>query len=131
MLSTLACVRLNKFACFKLNYSLFVLLWQCFLSFCILLHDFFMCSFTSFSLAFSLVENQEIFKMRTRMMDVKENMKGKHIKFHCEACYLEGIKIKETQKHVYKCKHLNTKVKQINTKKYLAAKYQRQRKSLK
>ena len=49
-------------------------------------------------------------KMRTRMIDVKENMIGTHIKFHCEACHLEGIKTKETQKHVYKCKHFNTKV---------------------
>ena len=64
----------------------------------------------------TVIEKQDIFKMRTRMLDIKENMKGKHSNFHCEACQLKGIKKRETQKHVYKCKNLNTKGRQIKYK---------------
>ena len=78
-----------------------------------------------------IVEKQDIFKMRTRMMNIKENMKRKHIKFHCEACHLEGIKIKETQKHVYKCKYLNTKVRQIKYKEIFGSKISKMKKVIK
>ena len=65
---------------------------------------------------FTVIKKQDIFKMRTRMLDIKENMKGKHSNFHCEACQLKGIKKRETQKHVYKCKKFNIKVRQIRYK---------------
>ena len=43
-----------------------------------------------------------IFKLRTRMTDVKDNFKGKHEKFECEICKEE----KETQHHILKCNKL-------------------------
>ena len=55
----------------------------------------------------TIKEKQDIFKMRTRMIDIKENMKGNYVNVNCEACKLKGINRKETQKHVYKCIQLN------------------------
>ena len=54
--------------------------------------------------------------MRTRTIDIKENMKQKHDNPYCEACRLKGIKKKETQKHVYKCTQLNSKMRKIKYK---------------
>ena len=62
-----------------------------------------------------LYEKQDIFKIRSRMVDVKENMKGKHVNFKCEACKKIGKRKTETQEHVYKCKQLN---KERNTVSY-------------
>ena len=76
-------------------------------------------------------EKQDMLKMRTRIIDVKENMKGTHIKFHCEACPLEGIETKETQKHVYKCKHFNTKVRRIKYKEIFGSKISKMKKIVK
>ena len=56
-----------------------------------------------------LSQKQNIFKMRSRMLDLKENMKGKHLSFKCEACKKKGKRKTETQQHVYKCKQLNNK----------------------
>ena len=67
-------------------------------------------------------EKQDIFRMRTRMIDIKENMKGKHTNFQCEACHVKGIKKKETQKYVYKCTYLNTERRTIKYKEIFGSK---------
>ena len=54
-----------------------------------------------------LQEKQDMFKMRSRMIDIGENMRGKSTNFKCEACKKNGKKKKETQPHIYKCKHFN------------------------
>ena len=57
-------------------------------------------------------EVQEIFKLRSRVSDVKTNYKGKYESFQCEAC--QHIEIEEeSQKHIMKCKILN-KTKKIS-----------------
>ena len=55
----------------------------------------------------NIKEKKSIFKIRTRMIDIKENFKNKHKNFKCDACKLKGINKTETQKHIYKCKELN------------------------
>ena len=49
-------------------------------------------------------EAQEIFKMRSRVSDVKINFKGKYETFDCESC---NDKEEESQKHILQCKSLN------------------------
>ena len=70
----------------------------------------------------TIKEKQDIFKMRARMIDIKENMKGNYVNFNCEACKLKGINRKETQKHVYKCSNLIKEKEKKSTKKYLETK---------
>ena len=51
-------------------------------------------------------EVQEIFKLRSRVSDVKTNYKGKYESFQCEAC--QHIEFEEeSQKHIMICKILN------------------------
>ena len=49
-------------------------------------------------------EAQEIFKLRSRMSDVKSNYKGKYESLKCEMC---DENEDETQKHILICKRLN------------------------
>ena len=70
----------------------------------------------------SIKEKQDIFKMRTRMIDIKENMKGNHFNFDCDACKLKGIRRKETQRHVYKCIQLNKRKRTIKYKEIFGSK---------
>ena len=49
-------------------------------------------------------EAQEIFKLRSRMSDVKSNYKGKYESLKCEMC---DENEDETQKHILICKSLN------------------------
>ena len=51
-----------------------------------------------------LEEAQEIFKMRSRMSEVKTNFKGKYEDFECKIC---DTKEYETQQHILKCEVLN------------------------
>ena len=51
-----------------------------------------------------LEEAQEIFKMRSRMSEVKTNFKGKYEDFECKVC---DTKEYETQQHILECKILN------------------------
>ena len=48
-------------------------------------------------------EAQLIFKMRCRVTEVKNNMKGSYENLECTACGLE----EENQKHILECKILN------------------------
>ena len=50
-------------------------------------------------------EAQEIFKLRSRVSDVKINFRGKYENFECEICMEED----ETQKHIIYCKEINKK----------------------
>ena len=45
---------------------------------------------------------QLIFQMRSKVTNLKMNMKGKYETFECGACLLEN----ESQKHVYECKEI-------------------------
>ena len=45
---------------------------------------------------------QTIFKIRSRVMNVKMNMKGIYDTYECEVCLMED----ESQKHVYECKEI-------------------------
>ena len=54
-------------------------------------------------LKIKLEEAQEIFKMRSRVSDVKTNFKGKYENFECEICKDEY----ETQQHIIECKEIN------------------------
>ena len=45
---------------------------------------------------------QMIFQIRSKVMDLKMNMKGNHEKFECSVCFLE----EESQEHVYQCKNI-------------------------
>ena len=49
-------------------------------------------------------EAQEIFKLRSRVSDVKMNFKGKYESLECEACQENE---EESQQHVINCKILN------------------------
>ena len=51
-----------------------------------------------------LEEAQEIFKMRSRMSDVKNNFRGKYENFECNIC---NTKEYETQQHILECKEIN------------------------
>ena len=48
-------------------------------------------------------EAQEIFRMRSRVADVKTNFKAKYESFECDVCKKE----EETQKHVIECTEIN------------------------
>ena len=51
-------------------------------------------------------EAQEIFRLRSRVSNVKTNFKSNYDTLECEACYDED---EESQKHVLQCKILNEK----------------------
>ena len=52
----------------------------------------------------NLEEAQVIFKMRSRMTEVKANFKGKYENFECNAC---STKEYESQQHIIECKEIN------------------------
>ena len=54
-------------------------------------------------LKMKMEEAQEIFRMRSRVADVKTNFKAKYASFECEVCKKE----EETQKHVIECTEIN------------------------
>ena len=54
-------------------------------------------------LKMKMEEAQEIFRMRSRVADVKTNFKAKYESFECEVCKKE----EETQKHVIECTEIN------------------------
>ena len=58
-----------------------------------------------------LEEAQEIFKMRSRMSDVKNNFRGKYENFECNIC---STKEYETQQHILECKEINKRKTQNN-----------------
>ena len=47
-------------------------------------------------------EAQEIFRMRSRVTDLKTNFKGKYESFECDVCKIDD----ETQKHIIECKEI-------------------------
>ena len=49
-------------------------------------------------------EAQLIFKLRCRVTEVKNNLKGSYKSLECRACGIE----EETQKHILECNMLNT-----------------------
>ena len=53
-------------------------------------------------------EAQEIFKMRSRVTDVKTNFKSKYESFECYVCKIE----EETQKHIIECTEINKEKKE-------------------
>ena len=52
-------------------------------------------------------EVQTIFKLRSRMTNVKTNFRGKYDNFECELCNEED----ENQKHMLECKEIMKKIK--------------------
>ena len=56
------------------------------------------------------------------MIDIKENIKGNHSNTDCEACRFNGIRRKETQKHIYKCTQLNKRKRTIKYKEIFGSK---------
>ena len=51
----------------------------------------------------STKQKQFIFRARTIMIDIKSNMKTGQSNIFCDLCSLEGIKVEETQKHIFYC----------------------------
>ena len=51
-----------------------------------------------------------IFQIRSKVMNLKMNMKGKFDKFECSVCFIE----EETQEHVYQCEEIWKLKKQSN-----------------
>ena len=47
-----------------------------------------------------LHDKKYIFKIRTRMLEIKTNMKAKYDKYWCEACQEKGKTKTETQEHI-------------------------------
>ena len=54
-------------------------------------------------------EAQEIFKLRSRVSNVKSNFKANYETLECEACHNE----EESQKHIINCKILNEKLENV------------------
>ena len=50
---------------------------------------------------------QDLFKIRTRMLEIKTNMKGNHKEFNCDECRILGNKNEETQEHILNCPVIN------------------------
>ena len=50
---------------------------------------------------------QNLFKIRTRMLEIKTNMRGNHIEFNCDECKILGTKNEETQEHILNCPVIN------------------------
>ena len=57
-------------------------------------------------------EKKELFKMRTRMTEVKSNYKNRYESLNCDKCEKNNKFNEETQEHVYKCREIkkNTKI---------------------
>ena len=51
----------------------------------------------------TLQEKKELFKMRTKMTEVKSNFKNKYGNLNCNNCEENNKHNEETQEHVYKC----------------------------
>ena len=51
-----------------------------------------------------------IFQIRSKVMNLKMNMKGKFDEFECSVCFIE----EETQEHVYQCEEIWKLKKQSN-----------------
>ena len=58
-------------------------------------------------------EAQLIFKLRSRMTNVKTNFKGKFDNLECRACEIED----ETQKHILECTILNKELEKLDYEK--------------
>ena len=54
----------------------------------------------------TLQEKKEVFKIRTRMTDVKNNFKNKYENLNCDKCKEKNQHNEETQEHIYKCANL-------------------------
>ena len=61
----------------------------------------------------TIEESQEIFKMRSKVTDVKGNFKGKYDSIECNFCNED-----ELQKHFMECKVINENKKHENFLKY-------------
>ena len=61
-------------------------------------------------------EKKGAFLIRSRMSDVKTNMKQKYSNVLCVACEKENIMVEETQEHILECKTLNSGNKISNLK---------------
>ena len=61
----------------------------------------------------TIEESQEIFKMRSKVTDVKGNFKGKYDSIECNFCNED-----ELQKHIMECKVINENKKHENFLKY-------------
>ena len=65
------------------------------------------------SSSLTLQEKKELFKMKTRMTEVKSNFKNQYEIYNCEKCEERGKYNEETQEHIYKCIEIRE-----NTKKF-------------
>ena len=50
---------------------------------------------------------QDLFKIRTRMLEIKTNMRGNHNEFNWDECRILGNKNEETQEHILNCPVIN------------------------
>ena len=55
-------------------------------------------------------EIQQIFRMRTKMTELKMNYKGSYDSFECSACSLE----EESQAHIFKCKEILKHIEEVH-----------------
>ena len=53
-----------------------------------------------------LQEKKEAFIIRTRMTELKTNLKNKYDNLNCDLCEKKNKIKEETQEHIYACKHL-------------------------
>ena len=61
----------------------------------------------------TIEESQEIFKLRSKVTDVKGNFRGKYDSIECNFCNEE-----ESQIHIMECKFINEKQNKENFLKY-------------
>ena len=54
-------------------------------------------------------EKIEAFKIRSKMVEVKSNMKNKHENVFCFVCKKEDIENNETQEHIWSCHEIKSK----------------------
>ena len=54
----------------------------------------------------SIEEKRYTFKIRSRMTEIKTNMKRKYSDVSCEVCKMHGKSEEESDKHIYTCKFL-------------------------
>ena len=69
-----------------------------------------------------LQEKQYMFKMQSRMIGIRENMRRKSTHFKCEAWKKNGKRKKETQQYINKCNNLTKRETVFITTKYLEMK---------
>ena len=50
---------------------------------------------------------QDLFKIRSRMLDVKMNMKGSHQEYNCDECKIIGLQNEDNQPHLLNCPIIN------------------------